>query len=133
MPAPKQPRQPLPRSFRRIRLELAREPGHPEGSALNGYELIAPLDKDGRIDIEAWRAHRDACRVVRFRTDEDDEVGHLVHKPDGSWAFHYDIEGTGGDESGYRFQAERFNVGEYASVAEDDRQHTFRIVSVEHI
>lgn len=133
MPAPTQSRQPLPRNFRRIRLELAREPGHPQGSALNGYEFIAPLDSEGLIDAEAWRAHRDACRVTRFRTGEDDEIGHLVHRPGGAWAFHYDADGADQDETGYRFQNERFEVGEYVSIVEDDKQHTFRVVSVEHI
>ena len=133
MATPQKTSAALPRSFRRIRLELAREPGHPEGSALNGYELIAPLDNSGHIDAEAWRAHRQACRVVRFRTGEDDEIGHLVHRPGGNWAFHYDVEGTGEDESGYHFQKERFVVGEYVSITEDDKQRTFRVVSVEHI
>jgi hypothetical protein len=33
----------LPPSFRRIRLELAREKGHPQGSASFGYTFDAPL------------------------------------------------------------------------------------------
>ena len=36
--------QTLPPSFRRIRLELAREPDHPEGSREIGYDFTAPLD-----------------------------------------------------------------------------------------
>ena len=123
----------LPREFRRIRLELAREPGHPAGSSRDGYELIAPLDRDGRIDAALWRAHREACRVTRFRAHEDDEIGHLIHKPGGSWTFHYDISGEDDDEAGYRFQDERFAVGEYLSVKEEDKQHTYRVVSVEHL
>jgi hypothetical protein len=123
----------LPREFRRIRLELAREPGHPVGSRRDGYQLIAPLDGDGRIDATLWRAHRGACGVTRFRATEDDEIGHLVHKQGGSWAFHYDVAGEGDDEEGYRFQNERFQVGEYLSVREGDKQHTYRVVSVEHL
>jgi hypothetical protein len=34
----------LPANFRRIRLELAREKGHPQGSALIGYTFVAPLE-----------------------------------------------------------------------------------------
>jgi hypothetical protein len=132
MSAPARKSVPLPREFRRIRLELAREPGHPAGSSRDGYELIAPLDDDGRIDATLWRAHREACGVTRFRADEDDEIGHLVHKQGGTWAFHYDIVGEDEDETGYRFQDERFVVGEYLSVLEDDKQHTYRVVSVEH-
>jgi hypothetical protein len=37
----------LPLSFRRVRLELAREPWHPEGSASFGYLIWAPLDSEG--------------------------------------------------------------------------------------
>ena len=133
MAAPKKEPGPLPRSFRRVRLELAREPGHPEGSALNGYELMVPLDNNAHIDGAVWREHKASCRVVRFRTGEDDEIGHLIRRPGGAWAFHYDIEGIDEDETGYHFQAERFEVGEYVSVQEDEKQHTFRVVSVEHI
>jgi hypothetical protein len=133
MSAPPRKPAPLPRDFRRIRLELAREPGHAAGSSRDGYELIAPLDRHSRIDATLWRAHREACRVTRFRAHEDEEIGHLVHKQGGTWAFHYDVAGQDEDETGYRFQDERFVVGEYLSVREDDNQHTYRVVSVEHL
>lgn len=123
----------LPRSFRKIRLELAREKGHPAGSASRGYIIVAPLDQDYRFDAETWKAHRDACRVVRFRSGEDDDIGHLVHRPGGSWAFRYDIRGDEDDEAGYHFEQERFEVGEYVSVREADATHTYRVVSVERL
>jgi hypothetical protein len=121
----------LPSEFRRIRIELAREPGHPAGSSRDGYEFIAPLKRDGCIDAALWRAHRRACGVTRFRAHEGNEVGHLVHKPGGAWAFHYDDRED--DEAGYRFQNERFVIGEYLSVGQGDEQHTYRVVSVEHV
>ena len=123
----------LPREFRRIRIELAREPGHPAGSSRDGYEFIAPLKPDGSIDPTLWRAYRTACGVIRFRAHEDDEIGHLVHKPGGTWAFHYDVTGEDDDEAGYRFQDERLLIGEYLSVREGDKLHTYRVVSVEHV
>lgn len=92
---------------------------------------MAPLAADGKIDPELWAKNREHCRVVRFRPDEKDEVGHLVRRPGGSWAFRYDLAGTDDDEAGYRFGDERFEVGEYISVREDDEMHTFRVVSVE--
>lgn len=122
----------LPRSFREIRLELAREASHPEGSRAHGYRLIAPLDAENRIDAALWKAHHDACRVVRFRPNEEDEVGHLVRHGN-YWAFHYDVKGTDSDESGYRFADERFTVGEYVSIHEANGMHTFRVTSVEHV
>lgn len=123
----------LPRSFRKIRLELAREKGHPAGSAGRGYIIVAPLDQDYRFDAATWKEHRDACRVVRFRSGEDDDIGHLVHRPGGSWAFRYDIRGDEDDEAGYHFEQERFEVGEYVSVREADATHTYRVVSVERL
>ena len=83
-----------------------------------------------RIDAKLWQAYRDACRVVRFRHREDDDVGHLVHRPGGSWAFRYDISGDEDDEVGYHFENERFELGEYVSIRENDKMHTFRVTSV---
>lgn len=123
----------LPHGFRQIRMELAREKGHPEGARNFGYSFVAPLDITGHIDPGEWAKHRDSCRVVRFRPDEADELGHLVRRPGGSWAFRYDISGTDEDEAGYRFGDERFEVGEYISVREDEEMHTFRVVSVQPI
>lgn len=122
----------LPRQFREIRLELAREPGHPAGSRQHGYRLIAPLDADGHIDAYLWRLHRDACRVVWFRSDAEDELGHLVHRGN-HWMLHYDIKGADSDEAGYRFSDERFVPGEYVSIHEVEGLRTFRVTSVEHL
>jgi hypothetical protein len=123
----------LPHSFRRLRLELAREKGHPSGSSAHGYILIAPLDKEGRLDPETWHQYPDVCRVVRFRPGEADDIGHLVRKPGGSWAFHYDIAGDEPDERGFHFNAEHFTPGEYVSISEESGMHTFRVVSVEPV
>ncbi|MFG1424900.1 hypothetical protein [Roseixanthobacter glucoisosaccharinicivorans] len=123
----------LPHSFREIRLELAREKDHPEGARNFGYSFVAPLDENGRIDPELWHANRAACRVVRFRPGEADDIGHLVRRPGGSWAFRYDVSGDEDDESGYRFGDEAFAPGEYVSIREEDEMHTYRVVSVEHV
>lgn len=122
----------LPRTFRRIRLELAREPEHPAGSRRHGYVFVAPLDESGRIDAKLWKQNRDDCRVVRFRPDDED-IGHLVHRPGGSWAFHYDVDGDEDDEVGFRFDDEKFVIGEYVSIREDETMHTFRVTSVEPV
>jgi hypothetical protein len=105
----------------RIRLELARTPDHPQGSPLIGYEFSAPLDAQGRIDAKAFAGLKERCRVRRFRLGEEDDVGHLIRKPGGSWAFHYDIHSDEeDDESGYRFGDHVFRSGEYVSIREDD-------------
>jgi hypothetical protein len=121
----------LPHEFRQIRLELAREPGHPEGSNASGYDLIAPLDQDSRLSPDVWRAHKDACRVHRFREDEDDRVGRLARRPGGSWYLDYDDARSDDDESAHRLGNERFLIGEYVSIADEDgTMHTYRVVSV---
>lgn len=122
----------LPRAFHQIRLELAREPKHPQGDAKTGYLITAPLDAEKRIDANLWKKYRDNCRVVRFREDDRD-VGHLVHGPGGNWSFRYDIAGDNADEAGLKLQNEKFVLGEYVSIREGDLIRPYRVVSVEHI
>jgi hypothetical protein len=115
----------------KIRLELARVPDFPEGAPDIGYEFAAPLTQDGHIDASQWHKQRDHCRVVRFRRGEDDDVGHLIRKPGGSWAFHYDVHSDGeDDESGYRFADHIFRVGEYVSIREDDELLPYQVKRV---
>lgn len=117
--------------LKKIRLELARTHGFPEGSTRHGYEFVAPLDAEGKIDAEAWHAVRARCRVRRFWGDEEDDVGHLVHRPGGSWAFRYDVSGDEDDESGHRFGAHRFEKGEYVSIRDADGElETFTVAAV---
>ena len=120
-------------TIKKIRLELARDHDFPSGSTKHGYEFSAPLDEDGKINRAEWDTHRDQCRVHRFWAGEEDEVGHLVRKAGGKWAFHYDIHGDeDDDETGYRFGDHAFNSGEYVSIMEhDDVLRTFRVVSVQ--
>ncbi len=107
--------------LQRVRLELARCPEFPQGSHEHGYDFIAPLDTDGHIDVEAWKLLRDRCRVKRFWVGEADEVGHIVHKPGGTWAFHYDIRGDAKhDDAGYHFDTHKLVPGEYVSLKEQD-------------
>lgn len=126
----------LPHTFKRIRLHLARSREFPEGSSRHGYELVAPIDTKGHIDLELWRKHRDHCRVRRFWNGEPEQVGRLLHKAGGAeharWVFDYDESRADDDEAGYRFGGHTFTPGEYVSIIEDDGDvRTFRVVSVE--
>ena len=126
----------LPHTFKRIRLNLARSKEFPQGSPKRGYEFVAPLDASGHIDVALWKQHRDHCRVRRFWEGEDDELGHLVHRPGGPeharWVFDYNPTRADDDESGYRFGAHAFRVGEYVSIRDEDGEmHTFQVASVE--
>lgn len=122
-------------SLKRIRIELARDHDYPFGSHLCGYEFVAPLDKTGHMDAAEWKKNRQKCSVTRFWEGEKPELGHLVRKPGGNWAFHYDIFGDeDDDETGYRFSMEKFVTGEYVSINEhDDKMRTFKVVSVQSL
>jgi hypothetical protein len=118
----------------RIRLELARSKEFPEGSNRHGYELVAPLDGAGHLDAAAWKDVRQKCRVHRFWGAGDEDIGHLVHRPGGSWAFHYDIDGDEDDEAGYKLGSHTFNLGDYVSVRDEDGVlHTFRVVRADRV
>jgi hypothetical protein len=121
----------LPDSFKHIRLELAREPGHPGGDTHHGYDILAPLQQDGKIDGTQATAHKASCRVRRFRSGEEDAIGILARGPGGHWHFDYDTTRSDDDEAGFRFEDEKFVLGEYVSVREDDGvMHTFRVMQV---
>jgi len=121
--------------LRRVRLELARDHEFPHGSTDHGYDFIAPLNDHGHIDVDAWKALRERCRVRRFWGQERDEVGHIVYKHGREWAFHYDIRGDARhDESGFRFNSHSFVPGEYVSIREQNGcRRTFRVCSVREI
>ncbi|MGZ8400495.1 MAG: hypothetical protein ACXWVI_04255 [Methyloceanibacter sp.] len=120
-------------SLSKIRLELARDHDFPDGSREHGYEFTAPLGADGHIADAEWKTKRERCRVRRFWSGDPDEVGHLIRKPGGAWAFHYDLLGDpDDDESGYRFGNHTFKRGEYVSIREhDDVLRTFKVVMVQ--
>jgi len=117
--------------LKRVRLELARDHHFPNGSHERGYEFAAPLDDDGHLVADKWRAVRDRCVVLRFWHGEPNEVGRLVHKPGGAWAFDYDPARRDDDETGFKLDKHKFVPGEYVSFKEHDGVlRTFRVVSV---
>jgi hypothetical protein len=119
-------------SMKKVRLELARDHDFPVGSSERGYEFVAPIDEQGHILADEWKKARERCRVRRFWGHDDDETGHVVRKPGGAWAFHYDIHGdVDDDETGFRFDNHLFKIGEYVSIREhDDVIRTFRVALV---
>ena len=121
----------LPGNFKRIRLELAREPGRPDGDAGIGYSVLAPLKADGLLDVETAKQYRDKCTVIRFHEGEDSVEGYLRRRPGGSWAFHYDLADGPDDDPAFKVETHRFRSGEYITVIEDAGTHTYRVASVE--
>ena len=115
----------------RIRLELAREKSHPEGSARHGYEIVAPLKADGHLDAAEWRTSRAACTVHRFWEGEADQHGELIHTRRGQWALSYDPSTDEDDESLFRMDSHLIRKNEYISLTGPDSQrHTFRIAAI---
>ena len=121
--------------LRLVRLELGRDHDYPNGSTERGYEFVAPLDRQGHIDVKAWKDLRSFCRVRRFWAHEADEIGHVVHKRGNVWAFHYDLHGDAAhDDAGYRFDKHTFIPGEYVSIKEQDGHlRVFRVTSVREL
>lgn len=119
-----------------IRLELARDPGHPDGDRRHGYEFVAPLDDRGRLNLQSWNQARERCTVHRFHGRDEEMRGHLIHRAGGAggsqWVFHYDVEGEPDeDEVGFHFESHSFNQGDYVSVKDmDEEMLTFLVVSV---
>lgn len=121
----------LPANFRRVRLELAREPHSPEGDAHVAYVFTIPLAAEDRLDVETAQKHRDALTVVRMRRGEAPTQGRLHRRPGGSWAIHYDQSAgqAEDDDPAYRLEQHRFSVGEYVTILEDDGPHTYRVTA----
>jgi hypothetical protein len=116
--------------LKRIRLELARTPEFPEGSARHGYEFTAPIDATGRLDPAGWTKAKSACTVRRFWDNDEDEHGILIHRRDGNWAFSY-RPGDDDDEPIFRFDKHAFVKGEYVTVTEHDGvARPFRVASI---
>ncbi|HRD76046.1 MAG TPA: hypothetical protein PK264_08905 [Hyphomicrobiaceae bacterium] len=118
-------------ALRRVRLDLARDHDHPNGSDRHGYDFIAPLDDQGHLAASEWREHRERCRVKRFWAGEKDMLGRLVHKRSRAWVFDYNPKSDSDDETGFKFDLHRFVPGEYVSITEHDGvQRTFHVRSV---
>lgn len=122
----------------KIRLEAARSKEHPAGDPSTGYEFFAPLDSAMHIDRAAWREQRERCFVHRIENHQTVERGLLVHRAGGAggatWAFDYDYEKQGDEESGYRFGAHAFTIGEYVSIRDEDGElQTYRVSSVSKV
>lgn len=127
----------IPRNFKRITLHLARNKEHPVGWHGEGYDIVAPLDADQRIDVEEWRKHREFCRVRRFRAGEGDQIGYLRHRAGGAggatWIVDYDPARSDDDEPAYRLGDHRMQIGEYLSIRDEDEElRTYQIVAVEN-
>ena len=123
----------MPAALKVVRLNLARNKEHPDGSDEYYYRFTAPLDENGRLDAALWKKAKDRCRVVRFWGGEEEDIGHLVHHGT-SWGFHYDLSGDEGDEFGFKLGNHLFVPGEYVSIRDDEgKLNTFQVVTVQDV
>lgn len=121
-----------PDVFRIIHLDLAREAGHPQGSAQDRYTLVLPLDSEGRIDQAFCREFPDFCRVAHASPEGGIHRGLVRRDSDGTWSFDYgDADMT--VETGFRLGQERFAPGEYVSIVRDGQPHTYRVISLQKL
>jgi len=116
-------------AMQRITLRLARNPGYPEGDASQGYVLHAPIDTQGHLVLDEWRANKQACTVLRFHPDEAERAdGWLTHR--GShWFFHYDEDHEGPDEPVNRLEDHSFVTGEYVTIRHLDEEALTYVVT----
>ena len=113
-----------------VRLELARTPEYPAGSASRAYMLRLPLRDDGLIDEGAIAANPGMASVRRFWPNEADQQGYLVRKGKG-WAFSYAL-GDDDDEDVYHLESHPIALGQYVTLTEPDGNRLpFRVVHAE--
>jgi len=115
-----------------IRLELARCPEFPEGSAAHGYLLTLPLGAAGSLGSQPGEAIAARCPFERFWNGDETETGHLERHGRGwSLAFDGDPAGRAVREPIFKPEGHRFLPGEYISIRERDGVlRTFRIAAV---
>lgn len=119
-----------------ITLNLARSPEFPGGSVERGYDLVAPIDTFGHLDVDEWRRFRSLCRVRRFWSGENDRHGLLVHKAGGpngaTWKIEYAGQVSEDEETGIRLDGHGFTANEYVSIRDEEgRSHTFKITGIQ--
>jgi hypothetical protein len=110
-----------------VRLELARTPEFPDGSASRAYMLRVPLDAEGLIDDAALEKCPAMATVRRFWPNEADQTGYLIRNGKG-WLFSYAV-GDEDDEQVYHLEAHPLRVGDYVTITEvDGQRYPFRVV-----
>lgn len=116
----------------RIVMRLARNPGteFADGDDHRGYSLVAPLQADGKLDVDGFQAQRADCSVRRFAPDEE-AVNGVLKRRGQTWYFDYDAADDTDDEPVHRLGEHRFAVGEYVSIADEDgRMLAYKVTEV---
>ena len=113
-----------------VRLELARTPDFPAGSAERGYQLHVPLKADGSIDESAFNLARGRATAFRFWPEERDLQGYVIRTARG-WAISYKL-GEDDDEGIFHLDSHPLKAGSYLTITSaSGDQRPFRVASVE--
>ncbi|NNM76444.1 hypothetical protein HJG53_05955 [Sphingomonas sp. ID1715] len=116
--------------WKTIRLELARSPRFPNGSASRAYLLHLPLDDEGLVDDGEFRRSPALATVRRHWPNERDRSGYVIRKPNG-WAFSYAV-GDADDEDLFHLESHPLKPGEYVTITEPDGDRLpYRVVAAE--
>lgn len=118
-------------SWKTVRLELARAPGFPNGSASRAYLLHLPLDEQGVVDEETFRKAPALATVRRHWPNERDRSGYVIRKGRG-WAFSYAVCDDD-DEGIFHLESHPLRAGEYVTITEPDGQQLpYRVMVAEN-
>jgi hypothetical protein len=118
--------------LKQIVLRLGRNPGYPEGDRTQGYVIVAPLNTDARLDVEAWREAKKYCTVRRFHPDATLVADGLLTHRGSHWYVHYDEDDEGPDEPLYRLADHQILHGSYIAIAhgDDEEPLTYQIEDI---
>jgi hypothetical protein len=117
-------------AWKTVRLELARAPEFPNGSASRAYLLHLPLDAEGLIEEEAVRRAPALATVRRHWPNERDRSGHVIRRRRG-WAFSYAV-GADGDEELFHLETRPLKPGEHVTITEPDgARRPYRVMLTE--
>lgn len=110
-----------------VRLELARTPEFPRGSASRAFMLRVPLDETGVIDEAALARQPAMATVRRFWPNEPDQTGYLLRNGR-DWIFSYTV-GDDDDEKLYHLEEHPLRNGDYVTITEPDGScYPFKVV-----
>ncbi|MBB3971379.1 hypothetical protein [Hansschlegelia beijingensis] len=124
--------------MKRVLLHLVHGGGQLHPSRRHGYDIVAPLDEDGRLNTDLWRSHWAYCRVIRFWGDSPSMAGMLRYRPaaleEEGWFLDFDPNSKDDDQFGYRLDIRKFMPGGYLSLHDrHDDVCKFQIVNVSEL
>lgn len=111
----------------KITLQLGRNEGYPDGDRHEGYIINAPINAEGKLDVEIWRKYSKDCKVIRYSANDDNDAeGQLVYKS-GKWSISYSADFE--EEGLFHLADHRLWVGDYVTVTEKDGDALVYVIS----